>query len=58
MAETRTNRRASKGIESNVADVLPQLLDALKSTPYGEVKVILERGRIVQIIRIEKLLVD
>lgn len=37
---------------------LPQLLQALNTTPFGEVKVILKGGQAVEIVRVEKIRVE
>lgn len=58
MAETRDGERPTKRARDNITEALPQLIRLLQTTPYGEVKVILERGRVVQIVRTEKHQVD
>jgi hypothetical protein len=41
-----------------VTDTEQAVLDAIRATPYGSVEVVLHQGRIVQVVRTQKLKVD
>jgi hypothetical protein len=55
-AETKVIREASTLPEDNIAANVPQLIDALQRTPYGEIRISMRAGRIVAIARTETIL--
>ncbi len=42
----------------NIEQALPQIVEALKATPFGEVKIIMARGRVKQLLKTERIQVE
>ena len=57
MQTDETNGRSPVSNErtGNLEATVPKIVDAIRQTEFGEVKVIIERGQVREIIRSEKI---
>jgi hypothetical protein len=57
MDETPANKEASNSSADNISASLPRIEAKLRSVRYGEVRITLKAGRVVEIVTAEKELV-